>query len=434
MNYYSTRNIHLTVPLRQAVLQGIAPDGGLYMPSTIPALPGAFFKNISQMSYSEIAYIISNTFFGQDVDSEIIKQIVTQSINFDIPLVSVNNNHINVLELFHGPTLALNDLGARFMARLIHYFNPPNTPLNILVATSGDAGSAVAAGFHDIPGVHVFILYPSSKVSDIQEAQFTTLGRNITAIEIYGSFDDCQAMVTRASLDKDLTAKMALTSANSVNIARLLPQTIFFFLGYARMVENGANPDEIVISLPCGNLGTLTAAIIARRMGLPVKRLIAVNNTNGFFYNYLKTGDTTPVTTGASLTSAIDVARPSNIDRIINLYRGDRNAIARDITAVTVDDNRVINTINSVDSQYNYILEPHSAAAYAALCDNIADNESGLVLAVAHPAKFRNTVETAINRPLSIPDNVKDMLSHPRHRKRMQANFSLLKEYLLNHS
>ena len=434
MTFYSTRNLHLVTSLRQAVLQGLAPDGGLYMPASIPTLPRAVFNNISQMSAGEIAYIISNMFFGSDVDAATIKSIVTESFNFDMPLKPIGQSGISALELFHGPTMAIKDIGARFMARLLRYFNPVGTQLNILVATSGDTGSAVAAGFHDIPGARVFILYPSGNISSMQEAQITTLGRNVTAIEVYGTFDDCQTMVTRAFLDKELTSKMALTSANSINIARLLPQTVYFFQGYARMVENGANPSEIVFSIPCGNLGTLTAAIIARRMGLPIKRLVAVNNSGGFFYNYLQTGSTTPVSVGHTVTSAIDVASPSNIDRIIDLYHSERDAIARDISAVTIDDNQILRTIADVYSRYNYIFDPHGAAAYAGLKENIALNENGLVIAAAHPVKFKEAVEKAIGSPLPVSSEVSDLLSLPRHRKRMSASFKQLKDYLLNHS
>lgn len=433
MRYYSTRDHSRTYSLKDAVMQGLAPDGGLFLPSEITPLPRAFFNNISQMTLGEIAYVISNTFFSKEIDSEIIKSIVADSLSFDIPIKQIGTSPISAIELFHGPTLAIKDIGARFMARLLRHYIDPASPINLLVATSGDTGSAVAAGFHDIPGVNVFILYPSGHVSPIQEAQFTTLGRNITAIEIYGTFDDCQNLVKQAFLDHDLTARIPLTSANSINIARLLPQTLYFFHGYAQMVKNGADPSNIVTSIPCGNLGTLAAAIISRRMGLPLKRIVAVNNTDGFFSRYMATGDLTPVKVNATLTTAIDIALPSNIERIIDLYGNDRNLMARDIKTAVVDDNSILDTIRDVDSKYQYLLDPHSAAAYRALADNLAPGESGLVIAAAHPAKFIDAVEKAIRRPLNLPASISEMLTRPRHRKRLPASYPLLREYLLNH-
>ena len=434
MNFYSTRNRRSSIPLRNAILQGVAADGGLYMPTAIPSLPRAFFNNIPAMSAGEIAYIITNTFFGNDVDSETIKSIVSRSIDFDIPVVPIGDTGISSLELFHGPTLAINDLGSQFMARLLFHFTPGRKPLNILVATSGDAGSAVAAGFHDMPGVRVFILYPSGKVTDFQEAQFTTMGRNVTAIEVYGDFDDCQKLVQRALMDPEIAQRIPLTSANSINIGRLLPQTMYFFHGYARLIESGVNPDEIVISVPCGNLATLTAGVIAKRMGLPIKRFVATGSRGCFFSRFMATGEMSPVKTGRSIMAGIDVSHPSNIDRIIDLYNGDRQAMAREITPVEIDDARALSTIAEVDSRYGYLFDPHGAATYAALADEIKPGEAGLVVAAAHPVKYRRVVSNAVDRPVDLPGHVSDIFTRPRHRKRLHPVYPDFKEYLLTHS
>ncbi len=413
-------------------MQVTAPDGGLFMPAEIRPLPRAFFNNIAQMSMSEIAFVVSNILFGSDFDAEVIKNIVEDSLSFDIPVRHIGDSSISAIELFHGPTLAIKDVGARFMARLIRHYLSPSTPINIIVATTGDTGSAVAAGFKDMPGVKVFILYPSGHTSSIQEAQFSTPGGNITAIEIYGTFDDCQNLARRALSDSELTSRAPLTSANSINVARLLPQTLNFFQGYARMVESGCDPSQIVTSIPCGNLGTLVAAIIARRMGLPLKRIVAVNNTDGFFSRFVETGSLEPKVPRETLTRAIDIASPANLERVRFLYGGDREAMARDIETAMVGDPEILQTIGSVDRKYGYLLDPHGAAAYHALEASLRPGEAGLVVAAAHPAKFVEAVEKAVRRPVELPPAIVGLLTRPRYRKRLPASYPALRDFLLS--
>lgn len=431
--YYSTRDHGLRATLRQAVLQGLASDGGLYLPEGVKELPAAFFKNISQMSLSEIGYVVANTLMGEDMESETTKTLVAESFSFDVPVTGIGTSGIHAIELFHGPTLAIKDVGARFMAKLMRHYVDASRKVTVLVATMGDTGSAVAAGFHNLPGVNVAILYPSGQVSGIQEAQFATLGDNVTAIAVDGSFDRCQEMIREAFADKELSSRLQLTTANSINVARMLPQTLYFFHGYARMVEAGANPGEIVVSIPCGNLGTLVAATVARRMGLPLKRVIAVNSRGGFFSRYMSTGDTTPRSVAPGVTTSINVANPLNFERLTDLYDNDREWMAREIDAVEVDDDTIISTIADVDREHGYILDPHSAAAFAALQSRLRPGEQGLVVAAAHPAKFIQTVERAIGRPLDLPDEIMKMLSRPRRRYHLSPSYNQLKEFLLKH-
>lgn len=295
MNFYSTNNYNHKVKLRDAVLRGLAPDRGLYMPERIPEFPRAFFNNIGSMSLTDIAFVVASAFFGDEVESDALQRIVNETLNFDIPLVKVADNRYS-LELFHGPTLAFKDVGARFMARLLAYFNRHDydADINVLVATSGDTGSAVANGFLGVEGVHVFVLYPHGKVSKIQEAQFTTLGRNITAIEVTGTFDDCQALVKAAFLDPELNERMKLTSANSINVARFLPQAFYYYHAYAQLASLGLPLDKVVVAVPSGNFGNLCAGLIARFTGLPISRFIAANNANDVFYQYLQSGEYRP--------------------------------------------------------------------------------------------------------------------------------------------
>ena len=322
MEYYSTNHQTRNVSLREAVVKGLAADRGLFMPERIPALPKAFFKNIGNLSLQEISYAVANTLFSEDMDSQELKNIVYDTLNFDIPLVHVNGD-IYSLELFHGPTAAFKDVGARFMARLLGYFtrrDKGDGMVNVLVATSGDTGSAVANGFLGVDGVRVFVLYPEGKVSKIQEAQFTTLGRNITAIEVNGTFDDCQRLVKSAFLDEELNATMKLSSANSINVARFLPQMFYYFYAYAQLQQRNQTDKDLVVSVPSGNFGNITAALIGKRMGLPINRFIAANNRNDIFYQYLLTGKYEPKPSIATIANAMDVGDPSNFARVLDLY------------------------------------------------------------------------------------------------------------------
>ena len=362
MQYYSTNGIAPKVSLQEAVVRGLAPDKGLYMPERIPTIPQAFFNNIGEMTLQDIAFVVANTLFGDDIDSATLKEIVNETLNFDIPLVHVDENRYS-LELFHGPTLAFKDVGARFMARLLSYFNKQKgtKDVNVLVATSGDTGSAVANGFLGVQGVRVFVLYPKGKVSKIQEAQFTTLGKNITALEISGTFDDCQALVKSAFMDDELNEKLQLTSANSINVARFLPQMFYYFYAYAQLAKMGKPLDNVVVSVPSGNFGNITAGLIGKRMGLPIKRFIAANNKNDIFYQYLLSGNYNPRPSISTIANAVDVGAPSNFARILDLYGNSHSAIKEEISGCTYTDEQIAETLKDTYNKTNYLLDPHGA-------------------------------------------------------------------------
>ncbi|HPD87408.1 MAG TPA: threonine synthase, partial [Proteiniphilum sp.] len=344
MRYYSTQKQSHAVSLKEAVVKGLAPDRGLYMPETIGQLPTSFYKEISGMNLTTIAQTVARKFFGEDIPQDELDTIVADTLSFGIPLRKVEEN-IWVLELFHGPTFAFKDVGARFMARMLsHFVKKEQEEVKVLVATSGDTGSAVANGFLGVEGIHVFVLYPSGKVSDIQEAQFTTLGKNITALEVDGTFDDCQALVKNAFMDEELNSQLRLTSANSINVARFLPQSFYYFHAWAQLIRH--NPAaKAVISVPSGNLGNLTAGLFAKRMGLPVERFIAANNRNDVFREYLLTGNYSPRSSVQTIANAMDVGAPSNFDRILDLYGHDHRTITGDITAYRYSDEEICNTI-----------------------------------------------------------------------------------------
>jgi threonine synthase len=331
MLYYSTKNRDIKASLQEAVVYGLAPDRGLYMPEQIPQLPGTFFKEISGKNLQEIAAIVAYAFFGDDIDKDSLNQIVANSLNFEIPLKEIEKD-IYVLELFHGPTFAFKDVGARFMARMLSFFvnERKQDDVKVLVATSGDTGSAVANGFLGVEGIQVFVLYPSGKVSEMQEAQFTTLGQNIVALEIDGTFDDCQALVKSAFMDEELNIQFNLTSANSINVARFLPQSFYYFYAFAQLAKI-FDSAETVFSVPSGNLGNLTAGLFAKQMGLPVKRFIAANNLNDVFFEFLNTGEYKPRPSVQTIANAMDVGAPSNFERILDLYGGSHEKISREI-------------------------------------------------------------------------------------------------------
>lgn len=433
MQYYSTNGNSPKVNLQEAVVHGLASDKGLFMPEVIPTIPKAFFNNIAEMSLQDIAYVVANTLFGQDIESGTLKQIVNETLNFDIPLVHVADNRYS-LELFHGPTLAFKDVGARFMARLLGYFNNEKgkRDVNVLVATSGDTGSAVANGFLNVPGVRVFVLYPKGKVSKIQEAQFTTLGSNITALEVNGTFDDCQALVKNAFMDKELNTKMQLTSANSINVARFLPQMFYYFYAYAQLARMGAPLDNIVISVPSGNFGNITAGLIGKRMGLPIKRFIAANNRNDIFFQYLQTGEYTPRPSIATIANAMDVGDPSNFVRILDLYRQSHTAIASEISGCTYTDEEIAETLKDTYNATGYLLDPHGAVGYRSLLENLKENEIGVFLETAHPAKFKDTVEDIIKNEVEIPAKLAEFMKGTKSTVKMSSAFPAFKKYLLS--
>ena len=432
MQYYSTQKKAPIVSLREAVVKGLAPDRGLYMPETIQQLPASFYDGITHKELPEIASTVATAFFGDDIPKEKLDAIVTDTLNFDIPLVKVEEG-IYVLELFHGPTFAFKDVGARFMARMLSYFvtEQRQEDVKVLVATSGDTGSAVANGFLGVEGIQVFVLYPSGKVSDIQEAQFTTLGQNIVALEIDGTFDDCQALVKAAFMDEELNMQLNLTSANSINVARFLPQSFYYFNAYAQLKQM-KSAEKVVFSVPSGNLGNLTAGLFAKQMGLPVHRFIAANNRNDVFHEYLQTGKYSPRASVQTVANAMDVGAPSNFDRILDLYNHDHLSIKKDISAYRYSDNEIRTAINEVYQRTSYLLDPHGACAYLALKEGLKRDETGVFLATAHPAKFRETVEECIGESIQIPDALKAFMQRKKVTYALSNDFNLFKKALIN--
>jgi threonine synthase len=431
MKYYSTNKQVPAVSLQEAVVKGLAGDRGLYMPETIKPFSRSFFEKIAALSFREIANEVALSFFGEDIDAPTLKQIVDDTLNFETPLVPVTGS-VYSLELFHGPTLAFKDVGARFMARLLGYFVKKQglKSVNVLVATSGDTGSAVANGFLGVPGIHVYVLYPKGKVSAIQECQFTTLEQNITALEIDGTFDDCQSLVKSAFLDKELNDRMQLTSANSINVARFLPQSFYYFNAYAQLRRRGIK-DDIVVCVPSGNFGNLTAGLIAREMGLPIKRFIAANNENDIFLQYLLTGLYQPKPSVQTLANAMDVGDPSNFVRILDLYHHDHKAITQVIEGFSCTDESIRATVKSCYEQTGYLLDPHGACGYRALLDKLNTGETGVFLETAHPAKFKETIEDITQKPVNIPQKLRKFMKGTKHSVALNKDFQTLKAYLL---
>lgn len=432
MKYYSTNKIAPEVSLDEAVVKGLASDKGLYMPEKIKSLPQSFFDNIEDMSFQEIAYVVADAFFGEDVEKDALKQMVYDTLSFDVPAVKVKEN-IYSLELFHGPTLAFKDVGARFMARLLGYFiqkENKQEEVTVLVATSGDTGSAVANGFLGVKGIRVFVLYPKGKVSPIQECQFTTLGQNITALEIDGTFDDCQALVKSAFMDEELNVKHKLTSANSINVARFLPQVFYYFYAYAQMKKMAPGKD-VVVCVPSGNFGNITAGLFGKRMGLAIKRLIASNNSNNIFFEYLQTGNYNPRPSVATLANAMDVGDPSNFVRILDLYKNDLNAIRTDISGAFYSDEEIAATLKKCYKETGYLLDPHGACGYQALLDDLQANEVGVFLETAHPAKFLETVENIVGEKVAIPAKLQSFMKGTKQSEELPRDFTSFKSYLM---
>lgn len=431
MKYYSTNHTAPEVTLGEAVVRGLAPDKGLYMPEQIEKLPRSFYDGIASMSFHEIACRVAEAFFGDDIEHETLRKIVCDTLSFETPVVRVEPG-IYSLELFHGPTLAFKDVGARFMARMLsHFIGRDNGRVTVLVATSGDTGSAVANGFLGVEGIDVVVLYPKGKVSEIQEKQFTTLGRNITALEIDGTFDDCQRLVKSAFADTELKRRMRLTSANSINVARFLPQTFYFFHAYAQLRAQGVT-SPIVVSVPSGNFGNLTAGLFARRMGLPVDRFIAANNANDTFYEYLRTGSYRPRPSVPTLANAMDVGDPNNFARILDLYGRSLDALRADVAAFRCDDDQIRATVADTFARTGYLLDPHGACGYRALRDGLRDGETGIFLETAHPAKFLDTVESITGRPVEIPQRLQEFVKGEKRTVALGAEFEAFKEYLLS--
>ncbi len=432
MKFYSTKNKSSLVSLKEAVLKGMPADNGLFMPQEIPILPKKFFENINTMGFQEISLHIADAFFGEDLPADELEQIVAQAVNFDAPLVHVHDN-IYSLELYHGPTLAFKDFGARFMARLTAGFVKNNDKeLNVLVATSGDTGSAVANGFYDVPGINVIILYPSGKISDIQEKQIAALDKNIISLEIDGVFDDCQKLVKQAFLDKELNSEMELSSANSINIARLIPQSFYYFYAYAQLQAGGS--EKTVISVPSGNFGNLTAGLIAKRMGLPVQQFIASTNVNDVVPEYLETGFFKPRPSMQTISNAMDVGDPSNFVRILDLYGSDWNKILQDVCGSAYTDEQTRKIIKSVDREKKYVLDPHGAVGYMGLRDYLKmhpDTAHGIFIETAHPAKFIDVVGPLIKSNLEIPERLSKFLNREKRSVKLKNDYEEFRSFLL---
>lgn len=432
MKYYSTNNKSTQATLQEAVVKGLASDRGLYMPEVIKSLPDSFFEEMKDLSFQEVAYVVADAFFGEDVEAEDLKKIVYETLNFDVPLVHVNDN-IYSLELFHGPTLAFKDVGARFMSRLLGYFikKEGQKDVNVLVATSGDTGSAVANGFLGVDGIHVYVLYPKGKVSPIQECQFTTLGKNITALEIDGVFDDCQALVKSAFMDEELNKKMYLTSANSINVARFLPQAFYYFYAVAQLHKLGKK-DNIVICVPSGNFGNITAGLFGKRMGMPVKRFIAANNRNDVFFQYLNSGVYSPKASVQTIANAMDVGDPSNFARVLDLYGHSHEAIKNDISGCTYTDEQISETLLDCYRKHGYLLDPHGAVGYRALSEYLESDEVGVFLETAHPAKFKDTVDRILGEDISIPEKLQAFMKGTKQSINLPKDFASFKAFLMN--
>lgn len=409
MRFYSTNNKNHTADLKTAVLKGLAPDKGLYMPESIPVLPKSFWDWVPGKSMGEIGFEILKHFFCPDIPEDKFKAMVEDAFNFPVPVVKVNDR-ISSLELFHGPTLAFKDVGARFLARVMSYFADfGGKPINVLAATSGDTGSAVANGFLGVPNVYVHILYPSGLVSKLQELQFTTLGQNVSAYEVKGVFDDCQRMVKEAFMDADVNAQKILTSANSINLARFLPQSVYYVHALAQIPQEKWK--DLVVCVPSGNFGDITAGLVAYKMGMPVKRFIAAVNANKVFPEFLKSGEYKPQASIHTLANAMDVGDPSNFARVYELFGRNVDELKKVVSSYSYSDELIGKAIASVSERFGYTCDPHGAVGFAALEDNLADGETGLFLETAHPAKFIDTVEKFIGKKVEIPARLAKFLN-----------------------
>jgi threonine synthase len=430
MNFYSIQNKSHRVNFETATLRGQAPDKGLYFPESLPVVPKELIADLKILSEAEIAFRVMAPYVGDSLPDEKLFEIVSDTVNFPIPLVPVTER-ISSLELYHGPTLAFKDVGARFMSRCLGYFlRNEERHVTVLVATSGDTGGAVANGFYDVPGVDVVILYPKGRVSPVQEKQLTTLGRNITALEINGSFDDCQQMVKQAFTDAEINRERFLTSANSINVARWLPQQIYYFLAYRQWREPQESP---VVCVPSGNFGNICAGILAKITGLPLGHFIAACNINDVVSSYLQDQKWEPKEAVATLSNAMDVGNPSNFVRIIELFHHQFPALKNNLSAYTVTDKETVETIRKVFGTHQYLLDPHGAVAYLAMEKYLQANsgKKGFILETAHPVKFPEAVEKAISRKVPVPDGLAGLMKKEKRSLEMEPVFSDLKDFLI---
>ena len=428
MIFYSTNDNNITADLKTAVLKGLAPDKGLYMPESIPVLPKSFWDNIPGKTMGEIGFEMLKPYFCPDIPEDTFRKMVNDAFNFPVPVVKITDQ-ISTAELFHGPTLAFKDVGARFLARVMSYFASNQGDINVLVATSGDTGSAVANGFLGVKGVKVHVLYPSGLVSRLQELQFTTLGQNVTAYEVSGVFDDCQRMVKECFMDKELNEKRILTSANSINLARFLPQSVYYAYALSQIPQERWK--DVVMTVPSGNFGNITAGLVAWRMGMPVKRFIAAINANRVFADYLETGVYKPQKSIATIANAMDVGDPSNFARVIELFGKSVDNIRAEISSYSYTDEQIGATMAQVLKETGYELDPHGAVGYSALRDHLNDSELGLFLETAHPAKFIDTVEKYTGKRVEIPARLQKFAEGTKQTVKIKADYTELKNRLL---
>ena len=431
MLYYSTNKQSPLANFKEATICGQAPDKGLYFPESLPKLPAGFIENISDYSKEEIAFTVIQPFTGNTIPADILKKIAADAINFDFPLIKIKDD-IFSLELFHGPTLAFKDVGARFMSRCLGYFvQDIKKQVTVLVATSGDTGGAVASGFYNVEGVNVVILYPSGKVSSVQELQLTTFGNNIKAIEIEGDFDDCQQLVKQAFSDEKLNNQLFLTSANSINVARWLPQQFYYFYAYQQWTDKNNPP---VICVPSGNFGNICAGLLAYLSGLPVKHFVAAVNANDSVFKYLQTGNYQIQQAISTLSNAMDVGNPSNFIRILELFKHEYSQVKNAISSYSITDAQTKETLKNVFSQYNYLLDPHGAVAFAAIENYLQKYpfEKGIILETAHPVKFYDAVESIIGQPVERPESIQAILLKKKESVKMLPDYKVFKEFLLS--
>jgi threonine synthase len=442
MQLYSTKNRDIQVDLKQAVFQGLPEDNGLFMPNDIPRLPQDILDNLSQLSFSEIGFHISKTLFQGAIPDQDLQGIIDKAINFPAPVVQLDDQKY-ILELFHGPSLAFKDFGARFMAQLMSYFNrKEDQELTILVATSGDTGGAVAAGFHKTPGIRVVILYPSGKVSALQEKQLTTLGHNITALEVDGTFDDCQALVKHAFLDQELRRKIRISSANSINISRLVPQSFYYFEAYKQIQHT---TEDIVFCIPSGNFGNLTAGLLAYKMGLPVHQFIAATNKNDVVPSYLQNGDYQPRPSVRTLSNAMDVGNPSNFARMVDIFsaakgkgipsdQGIWKGMNKLISGFSFNDQETEQAVKYIFDTYNYLIDPHGAVGYLALdtYQKKHPNTKGVILETAHPAKFKEDMDRVIGKEIPVPERLLALSGRVKEATSMSIDYTNFKTWLLD--
>ena len=429
MQYFSLQGKAKDASFKEAVIRGLAEDKGLYFPKSIKKLPKAFIENLHQYSNNEIAFTVIQQFIGEEIPETTLKQIISETLSFDFPLIDIKEN-IKCLELFHGPTMAFKDVGARFMARCLGYFNADNNnEVTVLVATSGDTGGAVASGFLGVKNVKVVILYPSKKVSEVQEKQLTTLGKNIYALEVNGTFDDCQAMVKKAFLDPKITSFKQLTSANSINVARWLPQMFYFFFAYRQLQDYDK---KVIFSVPSGNFGNICAGMMAKKIGLPIESFIAATNVNDIVPKFMETGVYKAKPSVQTISNAMDVGDPSNFVRIQKIYGDNYEKLKTDLHSFSFTDDETREAMLHLYNNCNYIADPHGAVGYLGLKKHRLDKDTlGIFLETAHPIKFLDVVEPVINKTLPYPPQIKDVI-HKTKKAKSISDYGELKSFLLN--